>query len=95
MELVFEWNKKKAVANFNKHKVEFNEAKTVFFNPLSRIFDDEIHSINEKRELIIGHSDRGRLLIVIFTEKKQNLIRLISARIATNKERKEFEENIK
>jgi len=95
LELVFEWNKKKAVANFNKHKVEFNEAKTVFFNPLSRIFDDEIHSINEKRELIIGHSDRGRLLIVIFTEKKQNLIRLISARIATNKERKEFEENIK
>jgi uncharacterized protein len=95
LEIVFEWNKKKAKINFTKHKVDFEEAKTVFYNPLSRIFDDEIHSINEKRELIIGHSSKGRLLIVIFTEKKQNLIRLISARIATNKERKEYEENVK
>jgi len=93
VELIFEWDKNKAGINFQKHKVSFNEAMTVFYNPLSKIFDDEIHSIREKREIIIGHSGNGRILIVIFTEKKQNLIRLISARAATTKERKEYEEN--
>ena len=77
MEIVFEWDKKKAEINNQKHNVDFEEAKTVFYNPLSRIFDDEIHSIKEKREIIIGHSSTERLLIVIFSEKKQNLGRLI------------------
>lgn len=62
---------------------------------LSRIFDDEFHSTEEKREIIIGHSGKGRLLIVIFTERKQNLIRLISARTATVKERKDYEKQVK
>ena len=77
MEIVFEWDKKKAEINNQKHNVDFEEAKTVFYNPLSRIFDDEIHSIKEKREIIIGHSSKERLLIVIFSEKEQNLGRLI------------------
>lgn len=94
MELIFEWDKNKEEINFKKHKVSFKEAMTVFYDPLSKIFDDEIHSITEKREIIIGHSNNGRIIIVIFTEKKQNLIRLISARAATTKERKDYEENI-
>jgi len=95
VEIVFEWDKKKAKVNIQKHKVDFEEAKTVFYNPLSKIFDDEVHSIKEKREIIIGHSGKGRLLVVIFTERKQNIIRLISARTATVKERKDYEENVK
>ena len=95
MELVFEWNKKKAKTNFQKHNIDFDEAKTVFYNPLSKIFDDETHSTKERREIIIGHSIKGKLLIVIFTERKQNLIRIISTRTATAKERREYEENTK
>ena len=94
MELVFEWDKNKARINAQKHKVNFDEAKTVFYNPLSKIFDDESHSIKERREIIIGHSRKGRLLIVIFIEKGQNSIRLISARKATLNERRSYEENI-
>ncbi len=95
MELFFEWDKKKAKMNLQKHNVDFEEAKTVFYNPLSKIFDDEIHSIKERREIIIGHSTKNRILIVIFNERKQNLIRIISARTATSKERKDYEENVK
>jgi len=95
VELVFEWDIKKAEVNFQKHKVDFEEAKTIFYNPFSKIFEDEAHSILEKREIIIGHSNKGRLLIVIFIEKKENMIRLISARTATAKERKDYEENAK
>lgn len=95
MELIFEWDKKKADRNFQKHNIDFNEAKTVFYSPLAKIFDDKIHSINEKREIIIGYSSKGRLLIVIFTERKQNVIRLISARTATTKERTDHEKNVR
>ncbi len=95
MELIFEWDKKKAKINFKKHNIDFEEAKTVFYNPLSKIFDDEIHSIKERREIIIGHSSKNRLLIVIFNEREQNSIRIISARIANTKERIDYEENIK
>ena len=88
MELIFEWDRNKAKINAQKHKVDFEEAKTVFYNPLSKIFEDESHSVKESREIIIGQSVKGRLLLVIFTEKEQNFIRLISARKATIKERK-------
>jgi hypothetical protein len=94
VDLVFEWDINKADLNFRKHSVSFDEANTVFSDPLGKIFDDESHSINEVREIIIGHSFKGRLLVVVFTEKKRNLIRLISARIATKKERKNYEENL-
>jgi uncharacterized protein len=95
MEIVFEWDKNKAKRNLRKHNVDFTEAKTVFYDPLSKIFHDEFHSNGEKREIIIGHSGKGRLLIVIFTERKQNLIRLISARTATIKERQDYEKEVR
>jgi len=78
----FEWDESKAAANLKKHGVSFEEAKTVFYNPLAVIFDDEEHSTEEQREIIIGQSEINRLLLVCFTERP-NAIRMISARLAT------------
>jgi len=77
-----------------KHGVSFDEATTVFDDSLARIFDDELHSKNETRELIIGHSINKRLVVVCFTERPNERIRIISARVNTPKERKQYEENI-
>ena len=88
----FEWDEAKAAANLKKHGVGFEEAKTVFDNPLAVIFDDEAHSVDEQREIIIGHSQQNRLLLVSFTDRP-NTIRIISARLATRKEREDYEEN--
>jgi len=63
----FEWDESKARANLKKHGVSFEEAKTVFDNTLAMIFDDEVHSFCEKREIIIGHSRINRLLLIYFT----------------------------
>lgn len=94
MSLRFEWDDAKAAANVQKHGVSFEEARTVFSNPLACIFDDEAHSTDEeKREIIIGHSLSNRLLLVCFTERA-NVVRIISARVATRKERKDYEENV-
>lgn len=70
----------------------FAETSTVFGDPLAAIFDDEIHSIAESREIIIGHSYQGRLLLVAFTERDKMVVRIISARAATRRERKDYEE---
>jgi uncharacterized protein len=88
----FEWDKSKATANIRKHKVSFEEAITVFSNPLAVIFDDEEHSLDEQREIIIGHSQNNRLLLVSFTERP-DAIRIISARLATRSEREDYEKN--
>jgi len=88
----FEWDQLKATANIKKHGISFKEARTVFDNVLAKIFDDEAHSINEKREIIIGHSQNNRLLLISFTERP-NAIRIISVRLATRKERKDYEQN--
>ncbi len=88
----FEWDSKKKESNEHKHGVSFGEAETVFKDPLALIFDDEWHSGDEDRELIIGQSANGRLLIASFTERN-GIIRLISARETTNRERKDYEEN--
>jgi uncharacterized protein len=88
----FEWDESKAAANEAKHDVSFEEAMTIFTNPLAVIFDDEGHSDEEKREIIIGHSFNNRLLLVSFTERP-GAIRIVSAREATRNERKEYEEN--
>ena len=88
----FEWDQTKATANFKKHGVSFEEAKTVFDNPLAVIFDDKAHSVNERREIIIGHSRNHRLLLIAFTERPI-AIRIISARPATQREREEYEQN--
>lgn len=92
MSLEFEWDEDKAAANEKKHRVTFEEAATVFSDPLAAIFDDEAHSEEEQREIIIGHSADNRLLLVSFTERGE-AIRIISARRATKKERRDYEEN--
>jgi uncharacterized DUF497 family protein len=89
----FERDEKKAKANLKKHKVSFEEAGTVFDDLLFLIFADPDHSFDEKRFIIMGKSNKNRLLVVSFTERKPK-IRLISARKATRAERKNYEEEI-
>jgi uncharacterized protein len=88
----FEWDQAKAAINLKKHGVSFEEAKTVFDNSLAVIFDDEAHSIDEQREIIIGHSRQNRLLLIAFIERSGN-VRIISARLATRQEREDYEQN--
>ena len=88
----FEWDESKAAANLKKHGVSFEEAKTVFDNVLAVIFDDEAHSVGERREIIIGHSRNNRLLLISFAERS-NTIRIISVRLATRREREDYEQN--
>lgn len=90
----FEWDRGKAISNAHKHDVTFEEASTVFRDPLAFIFDDGNHSEDERREIIIGHSMGGRLAIVCFTERAAGIIRIISARPTTKKERENYEENV-
>jgi uncharacterized protein len=87
----FEWDPDKAARNLKKHKVAFGEAATVFGDPLSVTFPDPDHSIGEDRLITIGTSDRDRVLIVSHTDRKGR-VRIISARKATRRERKVYEE---
>jgi len=87
----FEWDQNKASSNLIKHGVSFDEAKTVFDDPLYVDFYDPDHSYNEHRYIIVGQSQNNRLLIVTYTERG-NTIRLINAREATQRERKVYEE---
>jgi uncharacterized protein len=87
----FEWDDKKASGNLRKHGVEFSEASTVFRDILSSTFPDPDHSIEEDRYITIGQSDLGRVLIVSHTDREER-IRIISARTATRRERKAYEE---
>ena len=91
MTLQFEWDTKKAKENLAKHGIPFEEALTVFADPLAQIFDDEEHSTDEQREIIIGHSAKRRLVLVCFTARRTR-VRLFSARKATHFERKDYEE---
>jgi uncharacterized DUF497 family protein len=93
MGLAFEWDRRKAALNQRKHAVGFEEAITVFDNPLTLIFDDDEHSDEEQREIAIGHSARSRLLLVSFVERRPSVVRVISARLTTKKERQDYEEN--
>ncbi|CAN5742791.1 hypothetical protein BH24ACI3_BH24ACI3_11860 [soil metagenome] len=86
----FDWDPPKASANIKNHHVSFEEAETVFGDPLARIFDDESHSYEEKRNAIFGRSDKYRLLMVSFAERENDTIRIISARLATPKERRTY-----
>ena len=88
----FEWNPSKAASNLDKHGVSFQEAKTVFDNPLAAVFDDEAHSIGEIREIIIGYSQYNQLLTISFTNRT-DFIRIISDRFATHQERKDYEQH--
>lgn len=89
MELQFEWDNHKAEKNQHQHGVSFEDATTVFNDPFAYIFDDELHSVGEQREIIIGTDQQNRLLLVCFTER-QGVIRIISARLTTNRERRDY-----
>ena len=90
-EPIFEWDPAKAAANLRQRGVSFEEAATVFLDPLAKIHDDPDHSASELRDIIVGHSVQGRLLVVSFTDRGSK-IRLISARPTTRHERHDYEE---
>ena len=78
MSLAFEWDNKKAKQNLKKHGVSFEEASTVFCDPLARTIQDPLHSVEEDRFVNLGESQSRRLLVVVFTERGDR-IRIISA----------------
>jgi uncharacterized DUF497 family protein len=87
----FEWDNTKAIKNLRKHQVSFDEAATVFNDPMFITFIDEEHSLDEERYITLGLSNHGRLLIVAHTER-EGKIRIISARKATKKEARFYAE---
>lgn len=89
----FEWDPEKAASNARKHGVTFEEAQTVFQDDLFVTFEDPDHSQDENRFIIMGQSTKKNLLVVSYTERRKTL-RLISARQATRKERRTYEEEI-
>jgi uncharacterized protein len=91
--VLFEWDPEKAKANLKNHKISFDEARTVFADPLFVIFADPDHSTDERRFIVMGESVKHRLLVVSYTERS-TATRLISARKATRAERKNYEEEI-
>lgn len=91
MALEFEWNLRKAETNLRKHRVTFQEASTVFADPLSATIHDPDHSDVENRYLTIGLSIAGRILIIAHSERN-NRIRIISARKLTSPEKRHYEE---
>lgn len=91
MELSFEWDPAKAEANARKHDVTFKEAATAYGDPLSVTIPDPEHSAREVRFMLLGRSSAGRLLVVAHTERGER-IRIVSARLATRRERRDYEE---
>jgi hypothetical protein len=91
--MIYEWDAEKAAANLRKHGVSFQDAATVFLNPLAMTYDDPDHSAREQREVTIGHTIRQQLVFVSHCERGDR-IRIISARLATRPERKQYEKTI-
>jgi uncharacterized DUF497 family protein len=89
----FEWDKNKAEKNQKKHDISFAEATTIFGDPLEITINDPINSKGEYRFLSIGKSTQGRLLVISYTERQENNIRIISARLATKQEKNYYENN--
>jgi uncharacterized DUF497 family protein len=89
-ELEFEWYPIKAAANLKKHKISFEEARTILGDRKHLVIPDREHSEYEERSLAVGRSDQGRLLIMCFTERG-NRLRIISARLAERWERRVYE----
>ncbi len=90
---MYEWNAEKAKANFQKHGVSFDEAATVFLDPLALTFPDPSHSAEEEREITIGYTARHQVAFVSHSQRGDR-VRIISARKATRRERKQYEEGI-
>lgn len=91
---MFSWGARKALNNLKKHAVSFEEAATVFVGPDALDWDDPEHSYSEQRSKRLGSSHAGRILIVVYTQRRlkhgQEVIRVISARQATRKERQAY-----
>lgn len=87
----FAWDEKKAANNLVKHGISFEQAATVFDDPLSDTFPDSDHSLQEQRFIIIGSAESGKILVVAHTDDGE-LVRIISAREATHRERESYEE---
>jgi len=94
MSLKFEWDAKKARENIKKHGVSFEEASTVFGDLLALTIYDPLHSEEEDRFVTLGESEKRRLIVVSFTDRDDR-IRIISARMATRRERKDYEKGDK
>ena len=93
MSLTFEWDPEKAAENLRLHGVSFEEAVTAFADSLSRTIYDPDHSEEEDRFVLLGRSERRRLLVVVHTERDAR-VRLISARLAVRREREPYEEDL-
>ncbi len=91
--LTFEFHSGKAASNFRKHGVSFREAASVFGDPLGSHLRDDQHSWDEERWIVVGESDRGRLLFVVYT-RVDSTVRLIGVLPATAEERREYEEDV-
>ena len=91
--MTYEWNPQKAAANRNKHRLDFEEASSVFLDPLALTFPDPAHSVEEHREITIGLTMKGRLAFISPCDRKGR-IRIISARLVTRAEHKQYEEGI-
>lgn len=98
MNFTFEWNDNKAQTNLKKHKISFEEAETVFIDPYLTTYPDEKHSSTEERFISIGYSTKDRVLMVVHTEREDKtdyiVIRIISCRKATARERSIYETGI-
>jgi uncharacterized protein len=91
----FDWDEKKNQANIRKHGISFEEAQTVFFDPLAKVASDPDHSRGEARFFAVGYSAQHRLLLVVHCfRENEELIRIVSARKLTNSERKQYEDGI-
>ena len=91
--MIFEWDAHKATANLKKHEVSFEDAATVFRDPLATTFPDPDHSVAEQREITIGHT-MGKQLVFVSHCMRGDRVRIISARFATRTERKQYEEGV-
>jgi uncharacterized DUF497 family protein len=90
---LFEWDDEKAADNLRKHGIDFEEARTVFEDPFAITIDDELHSEDEDRSVVLGLSLLARVLIVVHTERRER-IKIISARKATPSERAQYESEL-
>ena len=91
--LTFDWDKNKALSNQKKHKVSFQEAKSIFYDQNARLIYDPEHSLSEDRYVLLGMSSALRLLVVCHCYREnEQVIRLISARLANSRERQEYQE---
>ena len=87
----FEWDAEKAAANLKKHGVSFQEAATAFGDPFSATIADPDHSEDEDRYVLLGETYQGRLVVVVHADRDET-VRIVSARLASRRERKSYEQ---